>query len=227
MSDDDLTYFPNGISVQGSVLTAIGALHLALSGSGNPIEEGAIQWNAEDGTIDIGQPGGTSVQLGQELGFRAKNTSGDDLINGTAITISGGSGNNPTIDKATRAVGGEIAGSIGFTTEDIGNNQFGRGTIVGLVRDVDTSLWPADTRLVLSDTDGEVVSVASAPLTFGRNVFMGISIVQHADVGVILSYPVSVPFLNEISGVRLTNQQDGDVLTFDSATGFWINQAPV
>jgi hypothetical protein len=214
------------LDMLNGVIKKVGSIEFDTT-NGAPSGEGILHWNSDDGTLQVGMPGGdVNLQIGQEQTLRAKNVSGDTLANGTAISVAGGAGNNITVDVATRNVlGEEIAGAIGLTTEEIDNNQFGYITTFGLVRDVDTSDWPAGTRLFLSDTDGVITD--DAPLTFGRNILVGISVVQHVSQGVILVFTFNAPFMPEISGVRITNPQDGDVLTYVAATGFWINQAPV
>jgi hypothetical protein len=182
--------------------------------------EGLLRWNADDGTLDIGTPGGGAIQIGHELGQRARNVDTVPLPNLTAVRIAGGSGNNAAIVRGSRSVG-----AIAITTDtSIGVNQLGRITSFGLVRGVNTSTWEENARLYLSDVDGVITD--TPPATLGRNVLMGINVVQAVNDGVVLAYPINVPFLAEISGVRITNEQDGDVLTFNAATGFWINQAP-
>jgi hypothetical protein len=37
--------------------------------------EGRLQWNIDDGTLEVGMPGGNvNLQIGQELIYRARNT---------------------------------------------------------------------------------------------------------------------------------------------------------
>jgi hypothetical protein len=188
--------------------------------------EGLLHWNSVDGTLEIGLPGGNvNAQLAQETLIRAKNVSGDTLANGTIVTLAGGSGANATIITASRTVtpGEEARGAIGVATEAIEDNQFGYITVFGLVRDVNTGGMSAGDPLFLSDTDG--VFTNAAPTTFGRNVFLGRVVRAHADVGVIFVTLTNVPFLLEISGVRITNPQNGDYLRYNASNNFWYNSA--
>lgn len=47
------------------------------------VAEGRLQWNIEDGTLEVGLPGGTvNLQIGQEMMIRCRNTTGVTITNG-------------------------------------------------------------------------------------------------------------------------------------------------
>jgi hypothetical protein len=200
----------------------VGAIEFDIT-NGTPSGEGILHWNSDDGTLEVGMPGGNvNLQMGQEQIFLAKNISGDVMPNGTAVIITGASGVRPEIDTATTTPQ-TTSGAVGLTTEEIANNQQGYVTTLGLVRDIDTSAFSAGSRVFLSDTPGELS--ATLPAVANRKVFMGIVIRAHATEGVVWCAPLSLLYLNELSGSNISNPQDGDVLTYHAASGAWINQA--
>ena len=120
--------------------------------------EGRLQWDAGDGTLEYGLPGGdVTLQVGFEMLMRVTNKSGADIGNGVPVYVSGAQGSRPTIaladadDAAKHHV-------IGVTTEDIANNATGYVTAFGYVRDMDTSAWTAGDELYLSTTAGELTT---------------------------------------------------------------------
>jgi hypothetical protein len=211
------------LNMTGSSIRNIGSLLFDLTASG-AIAEGELNWNAEDGTLQIGMPGGEVViQISQEQTFLAKNTTESLITNGSPIVIIGATGARPEIRLAATTPQ-ETSGSIGMTTQDIGVNQNGYVTTFGYVRDIDTSAIAAGARAFLSDTPGELS--ASLPAVANRKTFMGIIIRSNVNGGVILLSPINILFLDELSGMNFTNLQDGDIPVYHAASKTWINQQP-
>jgi hypothetical protein len=211
------------LNMTGSKISEVGSVLFNLLNVLSP-GEGEINWNSDDGTLQVGMPGGEVVmQLGQENTFIAKNISGDEIGNGTPIVITGATGIRPEVDVAATTPQA-TSGSIGIATQDIGNQQNGYITTFGLVRDVDTSDFAKGARLFLSDTPGELS--ASLPALGSRKTFIGIVINANVNEGQIFLSPINIFFLDELSGMNINNPQDGDVLTYHAASGTWINQQP-
>ena len=172
--------------------------------------EGRLQWNKDDGTLEVGMPGGVvNLQIGQELLIKTKNMSGVNITNGQPVRISGGSGSNPTIELANAT--DSTSGSVGLATENIDDGQFGFVTTFGLVRDIDTSLWAAGSAIFLGNTDGALTNIP--PSGTERKVFLGVVTRQHATEGVLWVSPVNVSFPEELSGVTYGSMYNHDVPT--------------
>lgn len=154
-----------------------------------PNLEGRLKWNAADGTVDIGLPGGNvSLQIGQEMLVRCKNVSGTMIPNGSVVYISGASGQRPEIRLADPS---DCASSwvLGVATEDI--NTFGYVCIEGLIHDVDTDDMVEGAPIWLSQTPGKFTTTRpTAPLI---GVFIGHVVHAHATEGVIIVRPVLIP----------------------------------
>lgn len=103
-----------------------------------------VQWNQDDGTMDIGQYGGTVLQVGQELQYYAKNTSGGLIANGTPVMFTGTVGSSGKLTFGLAIADGSVLSDymMGVTTQDIANNDFGYVTSFGLVRGFNTTGAP-------------------------------------------------------------------------------------
>ena len=85
----------------------------------------------------------SSLQIGQEMWFRALNDTGFDIDNGNLVYISGESGGMPTIALADASDGTKSLGTIGAATHSIEDGTIGIVTTAGKINDVDTSLFSA------------------------------------------------------------------------------------
>jgi len=187
-------------------------------------EEGRLKWNATDGTLEVGMPGGSvNLQIGQEMLVRVRNVTGVTILNGKAVRINGVSGNNPTIGLSD-ANDPANAGMIGLATEDIAHNDYGYVTTSGMVRDVDTLAWSVSDRLFVSQTPGELTNVY--PSGTDRIILAGIVIKDSETEGIIWVLPINQAHLSELSSVTIASPADNEVLAYDSGTGTWINQTP-
>jgi hypothetical protein len=197
---------------------AVGGLQLDLDAD-PPHSEGLIHWNADDGTPEVGLPGGTvRLQMGQESVIRVKNVSGGELPNGTLVYVKSASGARPEVDKADPAAF-ETMGVLGMTTEAIASNQIGYVTSFGLVRDVDTDGTSEGDYLWLHTTAGEFSTTRPTAPNF--QVFVGVVLRVHATEGVIFMRVVFVPrlaFLSDVYAPVLTN---GDYLRWNTANARW------
>lgn len=191
--------------------------------------EGRMVWNDDDGTINIGMPGGNvNLQVGQEQLVRVRNTTGSTIVNGAPVNIIGASGNRPLVGLADAT--NPASGAFGITTEDIGNNNNGYVTTFGLVRGdvsqpIDTSGFSVGSRLFVSDTPGELTDVSPIGTT-SRVIFIAIVIVSNATSGVLWVSPINNPFLSEISGNSLVSPANLDLIQFSSVSGLWSNKSP-
>ena len=186
------------------------------------VTEGRLAWDAGDKTLELGMPGGNvKLQIGQEMHIRVKNTSGGNITNGQAVYVSGGDGANPTIALADADIDG--AAAIALATENIDDGQFGYVTTNGLVRDVDTDhLVSAGTLVWLSNTPGELQ--AFPPGGVSRNNVIGMVIRKHASEGILYVASFIFNYIEELSGVTILNPIEDDVLSWNAASGLWINK---
>lgn len=107
-------------------------------------QERRVQWNADDGTIDVGLFNNVVLQVGQETHFYVKNTSGATITDGSSVMATGAVGASGKITCAPAVADGTVSGEymLGIATQDIANNAFGYVTSFGLVRGTNTSGAP-------------------------------------------------------------------------------------
>lgn len=189
--------------------------------AGVSVSEGEIAWNADDDTLDIGLPGGSILQTGQEVVTTVRNSTGTTLVDGEAVYITGSTGNNTVVSRA-QANGPTADLTIGIVTQEIPNGQNGLVTLIGKVRNFDTSMWMDGDELWLSaSVAGGITNVKPSPPNHA--VHIGFVIRSHASVGIIYVRVLSVESISELHDVVLTSISDGDILTYDSGTQTWVN----
>lgn len=114
-----------------------------------------MEWNPADDTLNLHHSDGVTQQMGQELYGRIFNNTGVTIPNGACLGI------NPATSSYVLFVANGTLSPItivGVTTQDIPNNTFGRITVWGRVRDLDTSgtpfgeVWTAGQILYVSPT---------------------------------------------------------------------------
>jgi hypothetical protein len=190
---------------------------------GNGGIEGVITWNDDDGTIDIGLPGGqVNLQVGQEMLVRVTNDTAIDIPDGTPVYISDASGTNIKV-KPADADFDEAVGlrTFAVTTELIEGSQKGYVTTQGFVRDIDTSFAvAAGLPAYLKVGGGFTTTPPDAP---DIAYLMGIVTIAHAESGELYVIQTSLPNLVSLSDVLITNLQDGQVLQWEAASSVWKN----
>lgn len=199
-------------------------------------EEGKLQWNAEDGTLEYGLSGGVvNLQVGQETLVKCKNTSGEDMPNGTVVYVSGASGSRPTIGFSHANNNRHATSTIGLTTEPITKNQTGYVTTFGLVRDIKTDVcdhgFPLAEGMAVFVSGTTPGAICRQPATPPANtVFIGVVMRAHATEGVLFVAPHPVPRLSEISTVYINGGEptEQDILQWvisdpSAGVGRWEN----
>ena len=165
------------------------------------VAEGRLQWNSEDGTMEYGLPGGTvNLQVGQEVVLKGVNKTATDIPNGAVIRITGAQGSRPKVAPA-RSDSPYTTGAAGMATEDILVNNTGYITLMGLVRDIDTSDWPAGTLLYLSpDRWGGMT--ATRPTAPNYKIFVAYCLFSSAESGVVTTNTSFIPTMMSLSDVK-------------------------
>lgn len=199
--------------------------------------ERRVQWNRDDGTMDVGLYGGSVLQVGQEIHYYAKNTSGATITNGTPVMFTGAVGASGKLTFGKAVADGSVLADymMGVATQDIANNTFGYVTSFGLVRGFDTTGTPygevwANGDLLYFDpaTPGTWTNVQPAAPSIG----IAVGVVVNAASGgagsifVRMHVDAALSKLQDvfISGGTPTNN---DILIYDAADSRWENRAPV
>ena len=138
--DINVDFVASNSAVQQNTFTKTDYIDLPIRGP-HVTQPRRIQWNEDDGTVDIGLYGDSVLQVGQELHYYAKNTSGGLISNGTPVMFTGtvGASGKLTFGKAVADGTYPSEYMMGVATQDIANNAFGYVTSFGLVRGFNTT----------------------------------------------------------------------------------------
>ena len=192
-----------------------------------------MQWNEDDGTIDVGMNADVVLQVGQEMQYYAKNTSGGDILNGTPVMFTGtlGASGKLTFGKAVADGSFPAIYMMGVATEDIPNNGFGYITSFGKVRGFNTSGTPYGETW----NDGDILYFS--PTVAGGwtnvrpdapNLDLPVAVVLNAATGgsgEIFVRMKTGETVNSLHDVQAPTPSDGDILEYDSGNARWENVA--
>src|SRR3990167_3593763 len=137
---------------------------------------GVVHWNAQEGTLDIDTSATSAIQVGYESRINVRNNSGATILNGRPVRLTGNVGNQPTI-----ALDDGQGNIRAVSTEDILNNSNGNVTVLGLVRDINTSAFAAGST-VYSSAAGVLTATPSASTA-------GTVLDSHVSAGALLVRP--------------------------------------
>ena len=193
-----------------------------------------VQWNQDDGTMDIGLYGGSVLQVGQEIMYYAKNTSGALIANGTPVMFTGTVGASGKLTFGLSVADGSVPAEymMGVATQDIANNALGYVTSFGLVRGFNTTGAPygevwADSDLLYFDpaTPGTWTNVQPA----APNISVPMAVVVNAGSGGSGSIFVRMELsesLNNLQDVHVNGggPNDFDILVYDASQTRWENK---
>ena len=172
-----------------------------------------LEWNSAKDCLNIHQNDDTILQVGLENYIRVHNISGNTITNGTFVQFSGVNGDNetPTCVPFIANTFSVPLYSIGLLTGDIENGDFGRATVLGEVRNLNTT--GSDVSEVWQEGDllwanpllpGKLTKVKpTAP-----DVVISVAAVMRVDStqGILLCRPVIFPRLYYGSFFDITNQ---------------------
>lgn len=197
---------------------------------------GRAYWNRDDGTMDVDLYGGSVLQVGQEIHFYSKNTSGALIANGTPVMFTGTVGSSGKLEFGLAVSDGSVPADymMGVATQDIADNDFGYVTSFGLVRGFNTTGSPygetwADGDLLYFDpaAPGTWTNVQpSAP-----NISVPVAVVVNAGSGGSGSIFVRMKIsesLNNLQDVYINGTGtplEGQILIYDAAQARWENRA--
>jgi hypothetical protein len=156
---------------------------------------------------------------------RVRNSTGATLTKGTAVYISGATGQLPTVSKALATSDATSAQTLGLITSDLDNNSNGYVTIIGLVDDLDTSAYTDGVQLYLSPTTAGALTVTK-PYAPQHLVYVAVVAHAHPVHGKLIVKVQNGYEMDELHDVSAQNPNNGDILVYSSATGLWVTSAP-
>jgi hypothetical protein len=156
---------------------------------------------------------------------RVRNSTGATLTKGTAVYISGATGQLPTVSKALATSDATSAQTLGLITSDLDNNSNGYVTIIGLVDDLDTSAYIDGAQLYLSPTTAGALTVTK-PYAPQHLVYVAVVAHAHPVHGKLIVKVQNGYEMDELHNVSAQNPNNGDILVYSSATNLWVTAAP-
>jgi hypothetical protein len=189
--------------------------------------EGRLRWNSEEGTLDLGMPGGVTQALGMSFYMPpTKNNSGVQISKGSFVMATGAQGDKITIAKAVTDGTVDPMFMIGIAAENISiGSEDGLIITNGLVKGINTNSWNVGTVLYPDPaTAGGLTSTKpDAP-----NIRTPIAIVLRKDNNngrIYIRMTVGSTLGGTDSNVKFNNPQTGDVVVYDGVNNVWTNSS--
>lgn len=209
-------YFSDNIITSGSLTFAQGV----------PSTGGIMSWNNDDGTVDLKLKGGNvTLQIGQENIILAFNDENTQINNGQVVAISGAQGQRLSVIRSVASGDYLASHAIGIATENIISKELGYVTTYGVVRDINT--------YIDGNSEGKEIFVSpttaggwttTRPKTPNHAVRIGYIQREHASAGSIFVSPLVGEHLEFLHDVLIQNVGSGDIIQYDSTSGFWVNK---
>lgn len=216
------------LNLAGNDINNVNSIQFDTTPTGVTPAEGLLQWNATDGTLNLGMDGGDiTLQIGQESFTKVRNATGSTILNGTVVYFNGSLGNRPTISLARSDVAGTSMVQ-GVVTEDIANNTDGFITTSGYVRQIKTNYtgsgiwgttWVEGNLLYVSKTNAGVLTNVQPAVPHHSDIVGTVGVVGPAGTGSILINIDRHTTLEDLSDVN------GTALTVTGQLPVWDNTA--
>jgi hypothetical protein len=194
---------------------------------------GIMRWNNTDGTLDLGLKGGNvTLQVGQEIVARVVNKTGADLLESgyKVVRISSAQGQRLAVQLAQANNDTNSTDTIGIVTETIANNQEGFITILGQVKEINTTgslqgeTWADGDVLYLSPTTaGNITNIK--PVAPSHMVVVGYVEYAHSQHGKIYCKTQNGYELEELHNVLISSVANNEGLFYETSTSLWKNKS--
>jgi len=184
-----------------------------------------ISGNAASVSIDQSLiTGATAATNAQVVRFLVKNTTGTTIPKGSAVYVSGATGDNALISLASATSETTSSKTLGITAEAIANDAFGYVIEAGYLTDIDTSATTAGAAVWLGNTPGSLVFV-SPPAEPSHAVYLGVVVRVQSNNGSILVKVQNGYELDELHDVFVGGVSTALPLVYNSTSSGWVAQA--
>lgn len=160
-----------------------------------------------------------------DLRIICKNDSGVTIPKGKAVMAVGATGDRIRIAKALNDGTIDAKYMLGIASAEITNGSEGYVNLLGNIAHLNTSAYTVGTILYISpSTAGDLTS--TVPTAPRNDLAIAIVTRQHAISGRIFVRMWSQgQHLAELYDINLTSLANGQIITYDSTSGTWINSA--
>lgn len=151
---------------------------------------------------------------------QVRNTTGATLTKGTAVYISGATGQIPTVSKALATSDSTSAQTLGLINADLSNNSNGYVTVIGLVTGLDTSAYSDGAQLYLS---GATAGTLTATKPYAPTHLVYVAVVEHAHPtqGKLFVKVQNGYELDELHNVSAQSPSNGQTIIYNASTSLW------
>ena len=186
----------------------------------------AVTENTVDVSASTAGIQGASYNQGDPIYEVVRNSTGATLLKGQIVYLSGATGNKVNVSLAIASGDATSARTIGWVAEDIVKNTDGLIMMFGYLEGIDTSAANAvGDILYLSPTvaGGWTSTKPQAPQHL---VYVGVCVRKNASNGAVSVHIQNGYELDELHNVQITNEQNNDLIQYNSATDLWKNVQP-
>ena len=194
------------------------------NGTAPSYQEGLLYYDNDMGALTFyNNEADIALQIGQEQYIRVINKSGDDILNGTPVRVSGSQGDMVEIYKAEAFIHtGSYSDSeannhiLGLATHDILDDETGYVTISGLVKGINTDTYEAGDILYVQTGSAGVLTNLEPKFPYDK-IQVGIVGRKHPSVGEILVLPKEPTHFGNITGLSgSATTEVGDLWVYKS-----------
>lgn len=185
---------------------------------------GAISWDQDNGTADIGLSGSLKLKIGQDDMWYVKNQTGSPITKGTAVYASGTLGASGRILVSPMIANGTIPARffLGIVAETIANGADGYVMNKGKIRQINTNAYNEGDVLWVSPTTAGALT-ATEPTA--PNLKLAVAFVVHKNTnGVIAVRSTTGVRIADASDVEYSGAADNSFLVYNSSTGVWEDE---
>ena len=178
-------------------------------------------------TVTIDQAlitGATAAINAETLRHYVKNTTGTTIPKGSAVYVSGATGDNALISLSTASTEVGSSKTLGITAESIATDAFGYVIEAGYLSGINTTGISAGTSVWLGNTPGALV-FGAPPAEPSHSVYLGVVIREQQNNGSILVKVQNGYELDELHDVFVGGVSTALPLVYNSASSGWVAQA--
>ena len=188
-----------------------------------PTTQGTMAWDVNHNTAQLVR-NGTTGRLLEDVFYIVKNQTGVTIPKGTVVMSAGTLGASGRILVEPFLADGTYPSEymMGVTAEAITNGSDGMVVHFGQIRQFNTSAFADGDILYASSTTAGAFTTTSP--TAPNNIVLVAIVVHAAANGIIQVRPTIGSNINKDEGVVITSPTNGQVLSYNSTSGLWVNQ---
>lgn len=185
---------------------------------------GGLIWDDGEGTLSLGLKGGNlNLEIGQENIALCYNGTASAIAKGDVVYVAGAQGQRPSVSIATAATEQGSSKVFGIAAESIASGAEGFVATFGVVPEINTEGFTEGAALWLSASPGKFTQ--TKPSSPNHLVFVGYCLKANANSGRIFVNPQNGYELEELHDVLITSASNNHIISYNSASGLWVNKS--